>query len=150
MQRTHHALHGRLPLDEKKNLTDTLLAAIENDRAEEAKRVRDMLRNKAQKKEWGRIKQTMDTGGYGLVTEVNKPIECEEAIHHDTEETVVEALGDEISKRCERANSEPICQGALFNLLGDGANTETAEKILDGTFGPPEGTDGPTVILLEI
>ena len=137
------------PWMRKQFLTDKLLTAIENDRAEEAKRVKDMLRNKAQKKEWEGIKQTMDIGGSGAVTEVDKPIKGEEAIHCDTEETVMEALGDEISKRFERANSAPICQGALFDLLGHGANTETAEKILDSTFDPPKGTDGPTVILLE-
>ena len=111
--------------------------------------MRDMLRNKAQKKEWGGIKRTMDTCRSGAVTEVDNPIEGEEAIHCHTEETVEETLREEISKRFERANSAPICQGALFNLLGYGANTETAEKILDGTFDPPKGTDGPTVILLE-
>ena len=112
------------PWVRKQFLTDKLLAAIENNRAEEAKRVRDMLRNEAQKKEWGGIKRTMDTGGSGVVTEVSKPIEGKEAIHCNTKETIVEALGDEIFKRFERANSAPICQGALFNLLSYGANTE--------------------------
>ena len=82
------------PWMRKQFLTDKLLAAIEGDRVEEAKRVKDMLRNEAQKKEWGGIKRTMGTGGSGAVMEVDKPVEGEKAIHCDTEETVVEALGN--------------------------------------------------------
>ena len=33
--------------------------------------------------------------------------------------------------------------------MGFTADTETAETILDGTFVPPGGTDGPTRIILE-
>ena len=91
----------------------------------------------------------MGTGRSGAVTDVDKPMEDEEAEHYDTEVTVEEALGDEISKRFDRANSASICQGALFDLLRYGVNMERTEKILEGTFAPPVGTDGPTVILLE-
>ena len=122
------------PCMRKQFLTDKLLVVIEGNRAEEAKRVKDMLRNEAQKKEWGGIKRTMGTGGYGAVIEVDKLVEGDKTNHCDTEETVVEALGDEISKRFDRAKSVPICQGALYDLLGYGANTETAEEILEGTF----------------
>ena len=95
---------------------------------EEAKRVKDMLRNEAQKKERGGIKRTMGTGGSGAVMEVDKPVEGEKAIHCDTEETVVESQGDEISKRFDRAKSAPICQGALYDLLGYGAKWRQRKK----------------------
>ena len=64
----------------------------------------------------------------------------------DTKETVEAAIADENSKHFSLANSAPICQGALFELLGFSANTETAEQILEGTWTPPEDTDGPTLI----
>ena len=133
----------------KQFLTDKLMAAIEGKREEEAKRVKDMLKNEAQKKEWGGIKRAMGTGGTGAVMEVDKPVEGEKSIHCDTQETVIEAIGEEISKRFDRAKSAPICQGELHELLGYGANTATAEEILQGTFIAPEQTDGPTLILLE-
>ena len=67
----------------------------------------------------------------------------------DTKEEVEEAISNTLSERFSLANSAPICRGPLFELLGFNADTETAEMILDGTFVPPEGTDGPTRIILE-
>ena len=137
------------PWMRKQFLTDKLLAAIDSDRTEEAKRVKDMLRNEAQKKEWAGIKRSMGNGGSGAVTEVDKPLEDGSSEQCTTKETVEEAIGLEIKQRFNRADIAPICQGALFDLLGYGANTVTAVKILEGTFVPPIDTDGPTVTLLE-
>jgi hypothetical protein len=47
------------PWMRKKFLTDKLMEAIESDRVEEAKIVKDLLRNEAQKKTWGGIHRTM-------------------------------------------------------------------------------------------
>ena len=40
-----------------------------------------------------------------------------------------------------------MCQGALFELLGYGANTETGEEILKGTLMPPPDTEPATLII---
>ena len=133
----------------KKFLTDKLVEAIENDRKEEAKIVKDMLRNEAQAKTWGGIKRTMGKSGAGAVMEVQKPVEGEKDIHCDNRSTVEGAIKTEIGERFDQAESAPICQGTLFDLLGYGANTETAQMILEGLFVPPPGTHPPTVILLE-
>ena len=130
-------------------MTDKLRAAIDHDRAEEAKRVKDMLRNEAQKKEWGGIKRAMGKSGNGAVMEVDKPVNGAPDIHCDSKHTVKEAIKVEIGERFDRAESTPICQGTLFDLLGYDANTETAQMILEGTFVPPPGTHPPMVILLE-
>ena len=42
-----------------------------------------------------------------------------------------------------------MCQGALFELLGYGANTETGEEIRKGTFTPPPDTEPATLIILK-
>ena len=42
-----------------------------------------------------------------------------------------------------------MCQGPLYDLLGYSADMETADAILEWTFVPPPGTDGPTLIILE-
>ena len=60
-----------------------------------------------------------------------------------------QAIMKEITERFERAKSAPICQGALFDLLGYGANTETAIEILEGRFEAPEGTAEATLTLFE-
>jgi hypothetical protein len=53
------------PWMRKKFLTDKLMEAIESDRVEEAKIVKDLLRNEAQKKTWGGIHRTMGKSGGG-------------------------------------------------------------------------------------
>ena len=57
-------------------------------------------------------------------------------------------LANSLSERFSCAESAPICQGALFELLGYSADTETAEEILEGTFIPPRDTDPATIIML--
>ena len=44
------------------------------------------------------------------------------------------AIGEEIKPRFDRANSAPVCQGALFDLLGYEVDTDTAMDILEGKF----------------
>ena len=55
----------------------------------------------------------------------------------------------EILSRLGRADSAPVCQGALFELIGYGANTETGEEILKGTFTSPPDTEPATIIILK-
>jgi len=86
------------PWMRKQFLTNKLMAAIENDQAEEAKRVKDMLRNEAQKKEWAGIKCSMGNGGNGVVVEVDKPVENGKAEKCDTKETVEGGIGTEIEQ----------------------------------------------------
>ena len=59
------------------------------------------------------------------------------------------AIMDKISVRFKQAQSAPVCQGTLFELLGYVAETETAIEILEGTFMLPEGTENPTLLLFE-
>ena len=67
----------------------------------------------------------------------------------NTKEEVEQGIGDEVSERFSRASSAPVCQGALFDLLGYSADTEAALEILAGTFTPPPGTSPTTMIILE-
>ena len=60
-----------------------------------------------------------------------------------------EAIKGTILDRPTKADSAPICQGALFDLLGYGADTETAVEILEGRFVAPEGTDRYTLLLFK-
>ena len=64
-------------------------------------------------------------------------------------EDVESGLLDEIIKRFARADGAPICQGALYNLLGYSADAELVEAILEGTFIPSPGIDGPKLIIPE-
>ena len=67
----------------------------------------------------------------------------------DKHEDMVEAYVNDIMARSTKAESASICQGALVDLLGYQADTETAIEILEGRFEPPEDMDGPTLLLFE-
>ena len=64
-------------------------------------------------------------------------------------QAVKEAIHREISPQFSRADSAPVCQGDLFELLGYGADTETGEEILKGTFTSPPDTEPATIIILK-
>jgi len=67
----------------------------------------------------------------------------------NTKKEVEQGIRDDISERFSRAASYPVCQGALFGLLGYSANMEAALEILAGTFVSPPGTTPTTIIILE-
>ena len=60
-----------------------------------------------------------------------------------------DVIHEEISLQFSRADTAPIYQGSLFELLGYRADTETVLKILKGTFILPHGTDPAAVIILQ-
>lgn len=130
-------------------LTSRLQEEIGKKNQENADRLQEILRNEAQKKVWRGIHRVTKPNRNGSAVRVEVPQKEGPPIVCDTKETVEAAIAGENSKRFGMANSAPICQGALFELLGYSANTETAERILDGTWEPPDDTDGPTLIILK-
>ena len=123
-------------------------AKINNDE-KEAKRTQEMLRREAHGRTWKSIQRVTKPKQAGAVTFVDVQQADGTTIRHDEQEPLEQAIAGEIIPRFCRASNAPICQGALFNLLGYSANSETAVEILEGRFVPPPGTDGPTVLLLE-
>ena len=91
----------------------------------------------------------MDPKKAGACTELDVPLPDGSVEKRLQKDEIESGIHDEISKRFARADGAPICQGALYDLLGYSADTKTAEEILEGTFIPPPGTDGPTIIILE-
>jgi hypothetical protein len=51
--------------------------------------------------------------------------------------------------RFHLANSAPICQGLLAEQLGLLADTEAAQRILDGTYEAVPDVDNVTTLLLQ-
>ena len=139
----------RAPWMRQQFLSSLLKDAVEEEREEDVKRIQEQIRNEQCRRQWRGIKQTMNGGGLNSVTHCQVAREDGTLENCDTKEEVEEAISNTLSERFSLANSAPICRGPLFELLGFNADTETAETILDGTFVPPEGTDGPTCIILE-
>ena len=68
---------------------------------------------------------------------------------HTTKDKIEQAIATEIPKRFGQADSAPICQGPMFDLLSYSVNTHTAEQIHEGKFVLPLGMDGSTLIILK-
>ena len=71
-------------------------------------------------------------------------------MHHNTKDTVERHIANSLFERFSCAESTPTYQGALFELLGYSADTETAEKIPEGMFNPRDTEQATVVIFQEI
>ena len=83
----------------------------------------------------------------GAVSHVDVPLADGSRRRCNGKEDVDKAIGQDIMARSTQAKSAPICQGALFDLLGYRADTEITMEILEGTFVASVNTDGPTLLL---
>ena len=85
-----------------------------------------------------------------MITYVDIPQPHGTTVKCDTKLAVERANGQEIETKFARAGSAPICQGALFWLLGYKIDTDTAIAILEGCFEVlPLNIDEPTLLLFE-
>ena len=64
-------------------------------------------------------------------------------------EEMEHVIGDDIIARSKRADSAPICQGALRDLLGYAINTQIVLDILHDKIEPPPDTGEATCMLLK-
>ena len=114
--------------------------AINTEKGEDVKRLKMLINNERQRKTWRGIQYVTKPTRAGGVTKVVMPCTNAEAEVCNTKIAVERGLADSLSDRFSCAVSAPIYQGALFELLGYSADTETAEAILEGTFIPPPDT----------
>jgi len=142
-------LMAESPYLRKQFLHGQLNSAIDKEQDQEAKkRIQYVLRGEAQRKTWQGIHRATKPRGLLSVTRVEAQQDDGSVVEHTTKESIEHALMSELSTRFGRAESAPVYQGALFDLLGVYANTETAVHILEGTFEPPPDADARTIVLL--
>ena len=84
------------------------------------------MRNEASKKAWANIKQTTKPASSGGATTAEVPQPDGLKLTYDSKIEVEHAFAEENSKRFGLADNVPICQGALFELLGYSADTVAA------------------------
>ena len=130
-------------------MSEKLQEALKNKKDEEARRIKAMLRHEAERKQWQGIHRVTKRDRAGAVDRIEVLQPDGSVKVYTGKKECEQAIMKEITERFERAKSAPICQGALFDLLGYGANTETAIEILEGRFEAPEGTDDATLTLFE-
>ena len=121
----------------KEFLSRLLQEAISDNKEEEATRIKGILRNELQKKIWATIHRELNQSCASTPTRIEVPMENGTVRECNTKEELKQGIGDEVLERFSRAASAPICQGALFDLLGYSADTEAVLEILAGTFVPP-------------
>ena len=130
-------------------LSTKLEDALSNDKDEEAKAINNILRREAQRKTWAGIKICLGHSRSPASTVVEEIMEDGTARECEEKKVVEGAIHREISSQFGRADSAPVCQGDLFEILGYGADTETGEEILKGTFTSPPDTEPATIIILK-
>ena len=111
-------LMAESPWMRKEFLTSLLQEAMDEEKTAEATRVKEILRNEAQKKVWSGIKRVVNPPRNPSPTVVEVPQSDGTIKVCTTKEEVEEGIMGEISERFSRAASAPICQGALFKLRG--------------------------------
>ena len=130
-------------------LNAKLKDAINAGKDKDVKQLETLIRNERQQKTCRGIQYVTKKNRAGGVTKVVIPRLNKEDEVCNTKTAVEKGLANSLSERFSCAESAPICQGALFKLLGYSADTETVEEILEGTFIPPPDTDPATIIILD-
>ena len=115
----------------------------------DAKRIKEIIKKEAHKREWQGIHRVVKPNKTRGVSHVDVPLADGSTRRYNKKKDVDKAIGQDIMARSTQAKSAPICQGALFDLLGYDADTETAMEILEGTFVAPVNTDGPMLLLFD-
>ena len=133
----------------KQFMSAKLAEAVEQNKTEEAQRIKEVLKTEAHRKEWMGIHRVTDSERAGAITHVDVKQEDGTTTRMDTKRSCERAIGDELEPRFERASSAPVCQGALFRLLGYEITTDVAIDILENRWEAPEGTDEPTLTLFK-
>ena len=116
----------------KRFLSEKLTDLIDRKKTEEAKKIKDVLISEAHKKQWQGLNQVMTPQKAGMITYVDILQSDGTTVRCNTKLSVKQENGEEIKTRFARAGSAPICQGALFQLLGYEIDTDTVIAILEG------------------
>ena len=131
-----------------KYLNAKLQVAIDAEKDEDVKSLELLIKNERQRKVWRGMRYVTSPNRAGGVTKVIISKEGKDYEICNTKETVERGLANSLSECFSCAESAPIRQGALFELLDYSADIKTTEQILEGTFIPPQDTDPATVIIL--
>ena len=94
------------------------------DKLEEATWIKEILRNEAQKKAWASIHRELNQTRNQNPMQAEVPMSDGTAKEYNTKEEIEQCIKEEISERFSQADSAPIRQGALFDLLGYSSDME--------------------------
>ena len=99
-------------------LSTKLKEAINKNDKENKTAIKQVLSSEAEKREWNGINATTKPNKTGIITHVDVKRADGTIKLCFTKDLCEEAVHGEIKPRFLRASSAPVCQGALFGLLG--------------------------------
>jgi hypothetical protein len=138
------------PALRREHLRNLLLEAEANGYADKAADIRTIMDREGMKRMWWSIRHSMNDKTGESVTRVERVVDGRTE-EFTAEDDVIAAIQEETEVRFHLANSAPICQGLLAEQLGLLADTEAAQRILDGTYvAGPDIDDATTLLLQEI
>ena len=123
------SLMAESPAFRKIFLSQQLIDAMNQQKTDDAKRIKEIIKREAHKRESQGIYCVVKPNKTGAVSHVDVPLADRSTWRCSKKEDVDKAIGQNIMARSTQAKSAPIYQGALFDLLGYRADTETAMKI---------------------
>ena len=108
---------AKAPTFRKLFLSERLTEAMDKKKTEEAKRIKAIIKGEAHRKEWQGIQRVVKPNKAGAVTFVDVPMPDGSTKRCSNKYEMEEAIKGTIMDRLTKADSAPICQGALFEVL---------------------------------
>ena len=108
----------------KQFMSAKLAEAVEQNKTEYAKRIKEVLKSEAHMKEWMGIHRVTDLERAGAISHIDVKEDDGTMKRMESKRECEKAIGEEIEPRFSRAGSAPVCQGALFRMLGYEIDTD--------------------------
>eukprot|EP00956_Cyclotella_meneghiniana_P011946 scaffold16843_cov51-Cyclotella_meneghiniana.AAC.2 len=131
-----------------KHLRQCLITAIENGDEEAIQEITRIRRKECDRKRRMNIAKYVKPNQGRMVMAVQVD-ENGTSVRYDSHEDVVRVVNSRIGQRYKLGLRSPLSMGQLAEDIGQYAEKEAAQRILDGTYEFPEGTDEALVELLK-
>ena len=141
-------LEAVAPMLRREHLRRCLSTAYDKGEEQHAKRLKEIMARENFSTNWRRIKAVTQEPCGGNVTRVDIEINGD-VISCADQESVQQAIQENLSERFYLANSSPFCQGYFLEQLGTLADFDIAVRITTGDYVPPPDMDEATLLILE-
>ena len=109
----------------------------------------NLLEGERQRRAARRLRRVMGKCISGGLNKVLAPDEHGEIVELTTKEAIEEACNEVNRIKFQQTSNTPPMSGDLVDDLGYAGTSASCQRILDGTYSPPEGTDKYTVEYLQ-
>lgn len=132
----------------RKHMRACLVKAIERGDEDAAKEIVRIRRKECESKRQRNINKYVKPGQGRMVMAVQVD-ENDQTVVYESHDDIVRVVNSRIGQRYKLGARSPLSMGKLAEDIGQFAENEAAERILDGTYDFPPGTDGVLIELLK-